>query len=375
MRIHFISIVTLTNIPSFRFVADFFIKKYKTKILITERRIKNENNYFVNDKIIFDYIDEKDSLQEILNQSLYGKLKKYLFLVFRLKIDMKNRKRTFLITPDYQVLFLIFTLKKLLTDKIKIIYLQYELVEPQGFLNNYMYKQVLKNANLINLAIFPEVNRALYFTQGCILKPKNRFILPNSCYPIKQTNIQKHYILKSIPQDALIIGHIGNVGEDNHFFHEFITAANKLSSKNIYFIFIGNNSNKLEKKIKSLTNKKILFFNKIPHQELKNIYPFFNLGLILYKGTSPNYEFAAPNKLYEYWAFGIPVIAHKLQGLTNIFSIPEQGKLINMNKTNEIQEAILNFKKIDKNVLLSYFNNILSISNYLKELYEILDNI
>ncbi len=370
MKIHFISINSITNIPSVRFIVDFFSDTFNADITIIERAIKNENNYYSQKKnVTFDNIDENDNYNNFIKQKTTHKIKKYHKLNKKIKKTLKSNEHTFIITPDFQVLNLIFIHKKLIKkQKHRIIYLQFEMIEYPGKLNAFFEKNVYKNANIIDLAIFPEKNRADIFLKKCRQKPKKQFIIPNSCRPANLSNLKPHKLLSDIPTNAFIIGHVGNVGGIAHFFDNLIKVAESLKKENIYFIFIGNQSEEVKRTKKSIKSNKILFFDKIPHQELKYIYARLNLGLILYKGISPNFEFAAPNKLYEYWAFGIPVLAHKLKGLIPIFKIPEQGKLIDMNNIEEIKNSILNAQKTDKNKLIKYFNDNLKIDNYFNNL-------
>ena len=378
MKIHFISINTLTNIPSVRFIVDFFIKKYKTLIIITERAIKNENDYYAdNKKIIFDNIDESENIQEYSNQTTLSKIKKYINLFLLVKKSLGSKNNSIIITPDFQVLYFIFLITFFIKNsKTKIIYFQFELFEYPGRFNNYIYKKVLKNADKIDLAIFPEKNRLDFFLKSCTKKPKQNFVLPNTCEPISlKKPVLRHEILRKIPEDTIIIGHVGNVGGTDHYFSEVIQVAEVLSEKNIFFIFIGNQSDTVKKKKEQIKSTKILFFDKIPHQELKSIYPFFDLGLILYKGLTPNFEFAAPNKLYEYWAYGIPVLAHHLKGLTGVFDNNLQGTLLDMTDINNVSNYILSYKKKNRKELIKFFNKKLAISYFLKEMDYIVDNI
>lgn len=379
MKIHFVSINTLINIPSVRFIVDFFIQKFNTSVTITERSIVNENNYFDNNKnVIFDKIDESKSFDKFKSQSSLAKVRKYFSVIKKIRKLQKNKTdKIIFITPDFQVIYFTVKLQKFFKHKnFKIIYLQFELVEYQGRLNNFFNKYMLKNADRIDLAVFPEINRLNLFLKSCKRKPLKSFVLPNSCEAINlPKNIKKHQYLKSIPEDAFIVCHVGNVGGTGHFFSQFILAAELLKDENIYFLFIGNQSDTVKKEKEKLHSEKILFFDKIPHQELKQIYPFIDLGLILYKGLSPNFEFAAPNKLYEFWAYGIPVLAHHLKGLIPVFDTKEKGKLINFNISEEIQTELLQILKSDKNYsseLISQFNNNLQISFFLEQMGNLL---
>ena len=62
-----------------------------------------------------------------------------------------------------------------------------------------------------------------------------------------------------------------------------------------------------------------------------------------------NYDFCAPNKLYEYWSYGIPVFAHKLNGLTKLFEKEEYGLLFDFYDNNVHLKILKQFdNKLDK---------------------------
>ena len=50
-----------------------------------------------------------------------------------------------------------------------------------------------------------------------------------------------------------------------------------------------------------------LYLSGIPYQELPLILRQYHVGLIIYKGITKNYQFNAPNKLFEYLACGLDV--------------------------------------------------------------------
>ena len=136
-----------------------------------------------------------------------------------------------------------------------------------------------------------------------------------------------------------------------------------LRNKEIIFLFIGRKNDSIKKieKEKQFTN--LHFIDAVPHEELNQIYPFIDLGVILYKGNGLNYEFCAPNKLYELWSNGIPVIGHQLKGLTPLFNTNTKGILTNFDDIRQISKAIVKCKEKDKNkdVLIQIFKEELSI--------------
>ncbi|TPV35739.1 glycosyltransferase family 4 protein [Paucihalobacter ruber] len=61
--------------------------------------------------------------------------------------------------------------------------------------------------------------------------------------------------------------------------------------------------------LKGLNSPNIKFFEEgIDYNNLPSVLRDYNIGLILYKGNTPNYVYNAPNKLFEYLACGLKVI-------------------------------------------------------------------
>lgn len=99
----------------------------------------------------------------------------------------------------------------------------------------------------------------------------------------------------------------------------------------------------MDEKLKNLEFKNAIFLPAVSHELLNEYYRRIDLGIILYKGIDLNYEFCAPNKLYEYWSYGIPVIASILGGLKLIFKNDFQGILLNFDNRKEVMAYLNSF--------------------------------
>ncbi len=83
------------------------------------------------------------------------------------------------------------------------------------------------------------------------------------------------------------------------------------------------------------------------------------IGVVLYDDTSLNKAFCAPNKIYEYAAFGLPTLANRLPGLVSTVEASGSGKCVDF-EPNLIAEAI---ESIDQNYdrfrscAYQFFNN------------------
>lgn len=86
------------------------------------------------------------------------------------------------------------------------------------------------------------------------------------------------------------------------------------------------------------------------------------IGLVFYDDFSLNQAFCAPNKIYEYSGFGIPMIANKIPGLENTVGKFSAGKCVEFKK-DQLIDAI---REID-NSYEQYSVNAL-------ELYDAVDN-
>ena len=195
------------------------------------------------------------------------------------------------------------------------------------------------------------------------------FILPNTCELSSiNTNPTKHNVLEQFSEENFIVAHLGNVGGDQHYFKNFINATQKLiTKKDIVFLFLGRKNKKIDDIINQKQLSNVHFIDAVPHNELSQVYPFIDLGVILYKGTGYNYEFCAPNKLYEFWSYGIPVIGHSLKGLNPLFDKPEKGLLTSFDNEADIANTIIEIKNRvnNKEELKKIFETELSISSYL----------
>ncbi len=93
-------------------------------------------------------------------------------------------------------------------------------------------------------------------------------------------------------------------------------------------------------------------------------------GFILYKGVDKNFEFCAPNKLYEYWAYGIPVFAHHLKGLVPVIMPNLLGRTIDF-QSNELEALINDLMGMpvpDRKGIQGYFTSHLTLDNYIAPL-------
>lgn len=356
MRFFFFSISSLSFFPVFKYILDVFLNLKQlnnNSYHLVESHLKGFPDY--GNVVNTHYYYKFNSINHFNSMSFVIKIKRYVWTLFYL-IKAFFFKNTIVYTCDYQVLFIIFKLKKIVNHlNFILIYHQYELIDFDK--KKIVYQNFKKHASIIDLAIFPEINRLNYFVNEINFNPSKTLLFPNTCITNNE-NVTKHKILSNFNQDDIIIAHIGNIGF-NHFFTEIIDAFLKFNLPDNYkLIFIGKQSLELQKYIQHNTFKNIYFFQEVPHNELSSIYNYIDCGLILYKPIDLNFDYCAPNKLYEYWAHGVPVISHNLKGLeglikdefgyTTDFNYITKELFLQINKLSDKKREFIKQKFIEK---------------------------
>lgn len=113
---------------------------------------------------------------------------------------------------------------------------------------------------------------------------------------------------------------------------------------------IGNLDFKLyiEKLVEDLNiSDKVKILNRIPHEEIPALIAQSKVGLILYPPTQ-NWKKSLPNKLFEYMAMGIPVIASNFKNYIDIIERNRCGVCIDPLNISSIKMAMLNLTEFEK---------------------------
>lgn len=89
---------------------------------------------------------------------------------------------------------------------------------------------------------------------------------------------------------------------------------------------------------------KIPYVKAPKHLEITS---YMHIGLVFYNHISMNNEYCAPNKIYEYSGFGMPMLANDVAGLKDTVGKYQAGLCLNLDNTNveQIKDALF---KIDK---------------------------
>lgn len=358
----FFTINSFSLIPVTRFIISAFSKD--REVAVTECTINNEG-------IQLNGVKKRPlatfkSYKEFARQTSWQKLRKYIILWRHVWSAYRRRSTVYVL--DHQVLILFLFLNKLSKRNITI-YHQFEMVEDHVLTrsNELIWKYILRNARLIDLSIFPEKNRTDHFISLSGVPESQTMIFANTCEKGETSIITAPDILAKIPKDKVVCAHIGNVGP-KHFLDFFIDLVEASAGKNVFFLMIGRYSSLVAEKLKSVKNPDFCLADAIPHAELLKLYPRIDYGFILYKGVSPNFEYCAPNKLYEYLAHGVKVFAHPLTGLRDLHMPSQLLELVDMENPDTIKQLDLTKANTKHEEIVDYFTQQLSIEKELEKL-------
>jgi glycosyltransferase involved in cell wall biosynthesis len=326
------------------------------------------NNYY-------DFFDSSENYTKILeyanyeqyhNQSRIQKLSKtFKFTFIYLKRKSYSRNKKDLRVIYCHELFPLCLALLLKTKNEKIIFHQFEVLNnKKNLLDSLSYFWIKRKNHLVDIAIFPEENRAKHFLSQLKNKSKlNSFILPNS-----NNNITRDSLTSKAKRDKIIVTHIGAVGS-NHNIINFIEALSHLDGNQYEFRFIGRLTDEVVNLIKESNLSSVKLFGQLKHNELEKLYLETDIGVILYRDVGINYRFCAPNKLYEYWSYGIPVLGDKLPGLQSVFNEKYLGELVDMTDSANISNGIIKLsKQKNKKAIRTYFDKHYKLDNFLSEL-------
>lgn len=117
-----------------------------------------------------------------------------------------------------------------------------------------------------------------------------------------------------------------------------IAMALKKLKENYILLLMGIDKYNSMNKIKE-AYANIVYVNYIPAPYHLEVTSYAHIGIVFYRNDSLNKVYCAPNKIYEYSGFGIPMLANDIPGLKNTIGRAGAGECIEL-VTENIIEAI-----------------------------------
>lgn len=236
--------------------------------------------------------------------------------------------------------------------------------------NNKLYKKYL--GKIVNQAIdiiCCEYNRANIMKSWWKL-PKLPYVMPNKPYGILEENsVEDNQITRQIKNKRIIL-YQGMIAKDRELSN--LAKALKELDKDYWLVMMGKDYDNNVEKIEEIY-KKTIYLGYIPAPTHLLYTKYAYIGIANYDYSCLNNIFCAPNKIYEYTGFKIPVLCNNVPGLYYTIGMHEAGVCVDFDDVEEIKKGILNieenYSKYSNNALKFYntADNLKIIERIIKE--------
>jgi glycosyltransferase involved in cell wall biosynthesis len=337
----------LSSLPPLLSLIEIISKHYDVSVSVSIK--ENEYvTYFPNVKFI-NYCKMRIATNKV--DKIINKLKKYLLFYRFIKKYIQSEKPDIIWIGSAEACILLKPIEKYLVTKRYIINI-YELYDRKP----KVLKKISFLAQNAQKVLVPEYNRANILRLWLGLK-ETPVVIPNKSilHPRRKKLPIPHNIEEKISGKKIILyqGHITSdrnidvLCETVHDLSEFI------------LVLMGDGDDYLNKLKKIYPYVIFIDFIKPPRHLAITSWAY--IGIVTYEFYSLNTIYCAPNKIWEYSGFGIPIIANDIPGLKFTVDISKSGLCINMKDKEQIKNSIL---FIDENY--NYFSEN-SLSMFEKE--------
>jgi len=143
---------------------------------------------------------------------------------------------------------------------------------------------------------------------------------------------------------------------------ELVEAMQYVNDLQLLIIGAGDVIEFLKKSVVQLElERRVFFIEKLPYEELLNYTHHAAFGLTLDKDTNLNYRYSLPNKIFDYAAAGIPILASSLIETKRIFDRYPIGLLVDNHQPKHIAEKMQQMMN-DKNLIEVWRKNAKKVS-------------
>lgn len=202
--------------------------------------------------------------------------------------------------------------------------------------------KVIHNAAAV---VLPEYNRASLYQVWFSLKERP-FVLPNipaflpDADELEGLELKYSDQLEPIKGKTIILyqGHIGG-GRD---LSSFAQAVQELGEGYV-LLLVGKDYGVL-KDLRKLCDR-ICHIDFLPAPDYLLFTRQAHVGILSYDPTSENNVFCAPNKLFEYASYGVPMIGNDIPGLKYMIEPYKAGIIVDESRVDSIKKAIVEVEK------------------------------
>ena len=283
------------------------------------------------------------------NNSFLGKIKDYLlFRYHALKLIKKNY--------GYNSLIWIADVPTVVALGSKIKKYRYKLqIQELHEESKFQLKAISKVIHNAETVFMPEYNRTIIYQIWFGLEQRP-IVLPNKPYFIPkkselQNLIQKNEKKLSVFKGKKVILYQGGIYKERLL--ENITQAVSELYDNFMLLLVGKEQEYgYIDELRKIDNS-IIHVPYLPAPDYLVYSTVAYMGWLGYSATSLNNAYCAPNKIYEYSAFSLPMIGNDVPGLRTVFESTKSGIIVDQSDVQSIKRGIIaidiNYKKYKTN--------------------------
>ena len=205
-------------------------------------------------------------------------------------------------------------------------------------------KQLKKVINKAAVVLCCEKHRAAIMRIYYHLE-REPYVLPNKPYEFKDDALELDEKYKSIVEpikDKFIVIYQGIVTADRPL-DKIADALKKLDDEDTYFLVLGRASEEYQAELKTHYARTV-FGGFIPSPQHLLVTQYAKIGIANYDYSCLNNLFCAPNKIYEYAKFGMPMLTSQNLGLTETVGVANAAVCVDFLDVEQIAEGIKQIK-------------------------------
>lgn len=241
--------------------------------------------------------------------------------------------------------------------------------------NNYYRKKIGEIINDAICVISCEKTRALIMKSWWKLD-KVPYVIPNKPYhhplkPISKGTTPETSKMIYQMSDKFVILYQGIISNDRDL--KVLAEALNLINKDIYLALMGKEINSSAETIKQIYDKTIIL-GYVPAPLHLEVTGFSKIGVAYYDDSSLNNLFCAPNKIFEYGGFNLPILCNDVPGLVDTVGKYRAGVCCDFSRPESIksalEEILTSYNEFSHNSreLFNSVSNIDVIRNIIKEI-------
>lgn len=219
-------------------------------------------------------------------------------------------------------------------------------------------KAIAKLIHQARVVVMPEPNRANFYKEQykldivpSVLPNKPYFYLEGS----EMASCESKYAEQlAVFKEKKVVLYQGIIAKERDL-SNYIKAVKKLGDE-YQFVLLGSDRGMLD--VYKSIDPRIIHIDFIPAPEYLVFTSKAYIGILTYDPSTLNCAYCAPNKLYEYGRYGLPMIGNDIPGLKSTIGLYKAGVIVDETSVDSIAEGIKkvshDYKTFSENARILY---------------------